>query len=35
MELKEDTDNKLDKHVIIYCVTYKESIEWGIVVKES
>lgn len=31
MELKEDTDNKSDKHIIINCVSYKESIERGLV----
>lgn len=35
MELKEDTDHKLDKHGNTNCVTYKVSIERGIVVKKS
>lgn len=35
MELKENIDNKLDKHVIINRVSYKESNEWGIVVKKN
>lgn len=34
-ELKEDIDNKLNKFIIISCVRWKESIEWGILVKKS